>query len=146
MVVTEEDIAEASTTGGVRIGEDQDLSTSADRESTEDSAEESEDHNLSSLIQSDTKIDPQILFNGKYVYKQSVVKQIFQQGVISGDRLRRVAGLTKYLSTTTVEDIDNVILIGDVVTVRTTSVKFNENKNSISFLYSITIKIINYIS
>ena len=122
VVVTEEDIAEASTTGDVRIGEDQDLSTSADRESTEDSAEESEDHNLSSLIQSDTKIDPQILFNGKYVYKQSVVKQIFQQGVISGDRLRRVAGLTKYLSTTTVEDIDYVILVGDVVAVRTTSV------------------------
>ena len=31
VVVTEEDIAEASTTGDVRIGEDQDLSTSADR-------------------------------------------------------------------------------------------------------------------
>ena len=33
-----------------------------------------------------------------------------------------MGGLTKYLSTTTVEDIDNVILIGDVVAVRTTSV------------------------
>ena len=79
LVVTEEDIAEASTTGDVRIGEDQDLSTSADRESTEDSAEESEDHNLSSLIQSDTKIDPQILFNGNMCTNSPLLSKFFSR-------------------------------------------------------------------
>ena len=79
VVVTEEDIAEASTTGDVRIGEDQDLSTSADRESTEDSAEESEDHNLSSLIQSDTKIDPKYFSMGNMCTNSPLLSKFFSR-------------------------------------------------------------------
>ena len=42
------------------------------------------------------KYDPQILVDGSYVYKATIVKSLFSSSPLSRDRLRKVRGMTKY--------------------------------------------------
>ena len=63
--------------------------------------------------------DNQILIDGQYYFKASVVRQLFDSSSGSSDRLKRVQSLGKYndVSGKTSMALDNIVMIGDPVLV-----------------------------
>ena len=62
--------------------------------------------------------DTQILVDGNYVYKATVLKNAFSAAPLSKDRLRRVQGLTRYVdnqNSQTGIDIEDAIMVGDPI-------------------------------
>ena len=68
------------------------------------------------------KYDNQILIEGEYFFKASVVRQTFDSSSGSNDRLKRVKGMSKYKDDKENESLhlDNVAMIGDPLLVRKT--------------------------
>ena len=72
--------------------------------------------NLVSYIQSQLgKFDTQIEVDDKIYFKASIIKQCFDEHLTSTDRLRKVAGLSKYLisHSDNVQNVENIVLLGD---------------------------------
>lgn len=60
------------------------------------------------------KIDNQIMIDGKYYYKASVIRQLFNSNIMSRDRLERVQGMSKYMDETQkVCNLEEVLVTGD---------------------------------
>ena len=83
--------------------------------------DESEGNDTSSIIDfvaepsyQGTIIDNQVLIEGKYFYKASVIQQVLNtsSSSVSKDRLRRVRGISKYADDKSA-DIEDMTLLGD---------------------------------
>lgn len=62
------------------------------------------------------KHDPQIMVDGTYVYKATILKNAFSDSPLSRDRLRRVQGLTKFITQgneSNANAIEDAIMVGD---------------------------------
>ena len=85
--------------------------------------DESEGNDTSSIIDfvaepsyQGTIIDYQVLIEGKYFYKASVIRQVLNTSSLSAskDRLRRVRGVSKYADDKSADiDVEDMILLGD---------------------------------
>ena len=71
---------------------------------------------------SSQKVDNQILIEGRYFYKASVIRQLFNSSSASRDCLNRVQGMSKYLdSEDKVRSIEDVFFVGaPILTLRPT--------------------------
>ena len=101
--------------------EDTEYPNESQQEIPDTSEQEDRGDNIVSYNQSQRgKFDTQIEVDGMFYLKASIVKQFFEEHLTSTDRLRSVAGLSKYLisPSNNVQNDDNIVLLGDTVIVK----------------------------